>query len=65
MLSVNYRCVIVHYRKQLWCVFDYVVLLVLRKVTVDHIVCGRLHMKEYAFPDVLQEKLNFPHDACA
>jgi len=51
MLSVNYRCIIVHYRKQLWDVFHYVVLSVLQEVTVGHVVCGRLHMTENVFPD--------------
>jgi hypothetical protein len=51
MLSVNYRCIIVHYRKQLWGVFHYVVLSVLREVTVGHISSGRLHVTEYVFPD--------------
>jgi len=42
----------VHYRKQLWGVFHYVVLWVLRTVTVGHITCGRLPVPEYVFPDV-------------
>ena len=41
-----------HYRKQLWGVFRYVVLSVLREVTVGHIASGRLHVTEYVFPDV-------------
>jgi len=41
----------VHYRKQLWGVFHYVVLLVLREVMVGHIAYGRLHVKENVFPD--------------
>jgi len=42
----------VHYRKQLWGVFHYVVLSVLREVTVGHIAYGRLHVTENVFPDV-------------
>jgi len=53
MLLVNYRCIMVGYRKQLWGVLHYFVLLVLREVTVRHIVYGRLHVKEYVFPDEL------------
>ena len=53
MLPVNYRCIIVHYRKQLWGVFHYVVLSVLREGTVGHIAYGRLHMTDYVFPDVV------------
>jgi len=51
MLSLNYRCIIVHYRKQLWSVFHYVVLSVLWEVTVGHIAYGRLHVREYVSPD--------------
>jgi len=53
MLWVNYRCIIVHYRKQLWAVFNHVVLLVVQEVTVGHIACGRLHVTEYVFLDVI------------
>jgi hypothetical protein len=53
MLPVNYRCIIVHYRKHLWGVFHYVVLSALREVTVGYIACGRLHVAKYVFPDVL------------
>ena len=42
----------VHYRKQLWGVFHYVVLSVLQEVTVGHIACRRLHVTENVFPDV-------------
>jgi len=42
----------VHYRKQLWGVFHYVVLSVLRELTVGHIATGRLHVTENVFPDV-------------
>jgi hypothetical protein len=51
MLAVNYRCIIMHYRKQLWGVFHYVVLSVLREGTVGHIGCGRFHVTENIFPD--------------
>jgi len=53
MLSVNYRCSIVGYRKQLWDVLHYLVLLVLREVTVGDRAYGRLHITEYVFPDVV------------
>jgi hypothetical protein len=43
---------IVGYRKHLWGVEYYLVLLVLRAVTVGHIAYGRLHVTEYAFADV-------------
>jgi len=52
MLSVNYRWIMVHYQKQLCGVFHYVVLSVLREVTLAHIGCGRLHVTENVFPDV-------------
>jgi len=42
-----------HYRKQHWGVFLYVVLSVLREVTVGYIVCGRLHVTENVSPDAL------------
>jgi len=47
----------VHYRKQLWGVFHYVVLSVLRDVTVGHIACGRLHVTENVFPDAMNVRL--------
>jgi hypothetical protein len=50
-LAVNYRCIIVGCRKQLLGVVYYLVLLVLREVTVGHIACGRLHVTKYVFPD--------------
>jgi len=53
MLSMNYRCTIVGYQKQLWGVLHYWVLLVLQEVTVGQIACGRLHVTEYVFPDGL------------
>jgi len=43
----------VHYRKQLWGVFHYVVLSVLQEHMVGHIASGRLHVTENVFPDVL------------
>ena len=43
----------VHYRKQLWGVFHYVVLSVLRELTVGHIASGGLHVIENVLPDVL------------
>jgi len=43
----------VHYRKQLWGVFHYAVLSVLRELTVGHIASRRLHVTENGFPDVL------------
>jgi len=52
MLWVNYRCIILGYRKQLWGVLHDVVLSVLREVMVGHIAYGRLHITEYVFPDV-------------
>jgi len=54
MLSVNYRCIIVGYRKQLWGVFHFLVLSVLWEVTVGHIAYGSLHVREYVFPDILE-----------
>jgi len=51
MLSVHYRCIIVHYRKLLWGVFQYVVLSVLQEVLVGHIASSKLHVTEYVFPD--------------
>jgi len=42
-----------HYRKQPWGVFHYVVLSVLREVMVGHIARGRLHVTEYVFPDIM------------
>jgi len=51
MLSINYRCNIVGYRKKLFGFLHYLVLLVLREVTVGHIAYGRLHVSEYVFPD--------------
>jgi hypothetical protein len=51
MLSVNYRCIIVHYLKQLWGVFHDVVLSVLPEVTVGQIAYGRLHITEYVFTE--------------
>jgi hypothetical protein len=53
-LAVNYRCIIVGCRKQLWGVVYYLVLLVLREVTVGHIACGRLHVTKFVFPDIGQ-----------
>jgi len=41
----------VHYRKHLWGGFHYVVLSVLRELTVGHIASGRLHVTENVFPD--------------
>jgi len=41
-----------YYRKLLWGVFYYMMLLVLWEVTVGHIAYGRLHIREYVFPDV-------------
>jgi len=51
MLQVDYRCIIVGYQKQLWGVLYYLVLSVLREVTVGHISYGRLQLTEYVFPD--------------
>jgi len=52
VLSVNYRCIIVHYLKQRWGICHYVTLSVLQEVTVGHIGRGRLHVTKYVFPDV-------------
>jgi hypothetical protein len=41
----------VGYQKQLWGVFHFLVLSVLREITVGHIAYGRLHVAEYVFPD--------------
>jgi len=49
MLSVNSRCIIVGYGKQLWGVFHYLELSVLREVTLGHIASGRLLVTEYVF----------------
>jgi len=51
MLLGNLKWIMVRCRKQLWGVFHFVVLSVLRVVTVGHKTCGRLHMTEYVFPD--------------
>ena len=53
MLSVNYRCIIVGYCKQLWGVLHYLVLSVLQEVTVGHISYGWSHVTEYVFSDAV------------
>jgi len=53
MLSVHYRCIIVHYQKQLWGVFYHVVLTALLEVTVGHTASGKLYVTEYVHPDDL------------
>jgi hypothetical protein len=51
LLSVNYRCITVGQRKQLWVVEQYLVSLMLQEITVGHIARGRLHVTEFVFPD--------------
>jgi len=55
---VNYSCIIVGYCKQLWGVCHYLVLSVLREVTVGYIAFGRLHVNEYVFPDAIALSTN-------